>query len=91
MDSAQMERISKAFADQTRFCIFEAIAASGEMNCGEVCALQGVTPGTVSHHLKVLAEAGLIECRRDGQHIHNRIIRPTLRAYIRALARLASK
>ncbi len=91
MDSAQIEKISKALADQTRFRIFEAIAAREEMNCGEVGALQGVTPGTVSHHLKILAEAGLIECRRDGQFIHNRIIRRTLREYTRALTRLASR
>jgi ArsR family transcriptional regulator, arsenate/arsenite/antimonite-responsive transcriptional repressor len=90
MKSAQIEKISRALADQTRFQILEAIAARKEMNCGEVSALEGVTPGTVSHHLKILAEAGLIESRRDGQFIHNRIIRRTLRDYSHALARLAS-
>jgi ArsR family transcriptional regulator, arsenate/arsenite/antimonite-responsive transcriptional repressor len=90
MNSAHIEKISKALADQTRLRIFEAIAAREEMNCGEVVALQGVTPGTVSHHLRILAEAGLIECRRDGQFIYNKAIRRTLRDYTRALTRLAS-
>ncbi len=90
MDSAQIEKISKALADQTRLRIFEAIAGREEMNCGAIVALQGVTPGTVSHHLKILAEAGLIRCCRDGQFIYNNAIRQTLRDYTRALARLAS-
>ena len=94
MNSAHIEKISKALADQTRLRIFEAIATREEMNCGEVVALQGVTlgvtPGTVSHHLRILAEAGLIECRRDGQFIYNEAIRRTLRDYTHALTRLAS-
>jgi ArsR family transcriptional regulator, arsenate/arsenite/antimonite-responsive transcriptional repressor len=90
MNSVHIEKISKALADQTRLRIFEAIAAREEMNCGEVVALQGVTPGTVSHHLRILAEAGLIECRREGQFIYNKAIRRTLRDYTHALTRLAS-
>ena len=90
MNSAHIEKISKALADQTRLRIFEAIATREEMNCGEVVALQGVTPGTVSHHLRILAKAGLIECRRDGQSIYNEAIRRTLRDHTHALTRLAS-
>jgi len=89
MDRARIEKISKALADQTRLKIFEAISAREEMNCGEIVALRGVTPATVSHHLKVLADAGLIQCRRHGQFVHNRTVPETIAAYSQALARLA--
>lgn len=89
MDRARIEKISKALADQTRLKIFEAISARKEMNCGEIVALRGVTPATVSHHLKILADAGLIECRRHGQFIHNAVIPEAIAEYSKALTRLA--
>jgi DNA-binding transcriptional ArsR family regulator len=44
------------------------------MHCGEIVSMGGVTPATVSHHLKILSEADLIECRREGQFVCNRAI-----------------
>lgn len=89
MDRARIEKISKALADQTRLRIFEAISAQKEMNCGEIVALRGVTPATVSHHLKILSDAGLIQCRRHGQFVHNTVIPGAIAEYSRALTRLA--
>ena len=60
MNRSGVEKISKALAE-TRLRIFEAISATKHMNCGEIVSMRGVTPATVSHHLKVLREAGLIE------------------------------
>ena len=71
MDRSGIEKISKALADKTRLRIFEAISASKCMNCGEIVSLRGITPATVSHHLKILSEAGLIECSRQGQFVHS--------------------
>jgi ArsR family transcriptional regulator len=88
MDRAQIERVSKALGDQTRLMIYEAIAASDQMNCSQIVSLQGVTPATVSHHLKTLAEAGLIECRRNGQFIYNKAIQSTLEDYVSSLRRI---
>jgi ArsR family transcriptional regulator len=89
MDRNRIERISKALADQTRLLIFEAISRSGEMNCGEIVSLRGVTPATVSHHLRILADARLIECRKCGQFVYSRPDRRTLTEYTRALSVLA--
>jgi ArsR family transcriptional regulator, arsenate/arsenite/antimonite-responsive transcriptional repressor len=89
MDRTRIEQISKALADETRLMIFEAISAKKEMVCGELVALRGVTPATVSHHLKVLSDAGLIECRRKGQFVHNRVVPETIAEYSKALARMA--
>lgn len=89
MERAQIEKISKALADQTRLMIFEAIAARQGLNCSDLVSLQGVTPATVSHHLKILSDAGLIECRRQGQFVHNRAVPGTLEEYSRALLRMS--
>jgi|SRR5438552_2257001 len=89
MDRSQIEKISKALADETRLRILESISASNHMNCGEIVAMRGVTPATVSHHLKILNEAGLIACRREGQFVYSQAVPETIAAYTRALAKMA--
>ena len=91
MDREQIERISKALGDQTRLMIYEAIAASDQMNCSEIVSLQGITAATVSHHLKTLADAGLIECRREGQFIYNKAVPETMDQYVRSLAAITRR
>ncbi len=89
MDRSEVEKISKALADTTRLKIFEAISASRHMNCGEIVSMRGVTPATVSHHLKILSEAGLIACHREGQFVYSRSVPETIAAYTRTLGRIA--
>src|SRR5713226_8291410 len=89
MNRSKVEKISKALADETRLRIFEAISAAKRMNCGEIVSMRGVTPATVSHHLKILSEAGLIACRREGQFVYNQAVPETIAAYARALATIA--
>ena len=89
MDSANIERISKALANETRLLIFEAIAGNKEINCSAIVTLRKVMPATVSHHLKILSAAGLIECRRRGQFVHNRVVPQTIENFARALFSLS--
>jgi len=89
MDRSEIEKISKALADETRLRIFEAISAGQQMTCGEIVSMRGVTPATVSHHLKILNEAGLIACRREGQFVYSRAVPETITSYARALAKIA--
>jgi DNA-binding transcriptional ArsR family regulator len=89
MDRSEIEEISKALADETRLRIFEAISATEHMNCSEIVSMRGVTPATVSHHLKILNEAGLITCRRKGQFVYSRAVPETITAYARALGKMA--
>jgi ArsR family transcriptional regulator len=90
MDRVQIEKISKALADATRLKIFEAISASDHMNCGEIVSMRGVTPATVSHHLKILNEAGLIACHREGQFVYSQAVSKTIEAYSQALTKIAN-
>src|SRR5437667_4766815 len=89
MDRSQVEKISKALADETRLRIFEAVSASDRIKCGDIVSMRGVTPATVSHHLKILSEARLIACRREGQFVYSQAVPATVVAYTRALAKIA--
>ncbi len=89
MKRVDIAKVSKALADATRLMIFEAIAARKQMNCRDIAALQGVTPATVSHHLKTLHDAGLIDCRRNGQFIYSTTVPATLKAYTQSLGKIA--
>jgi ArsR family transcriptional regulator len=89
MNHSEVEKISKALADKTRLRIFEAISATDHMNCGQIVSMRGVTPATVSHHLKILSEAKLILCRREGQFVYSQVVPETIEAYTRALAKIA--
>ena len=91
MNRARIERISKALADQTRLAIYEAIAANDGIICGELVQRQGVTPATISHHMKILADAGLIECRKEGQFVRSHAVPGTVEEYTSALRTILRK
>jgi len=91
MEHSQVEKVSKALADRTRLRIFEAVSASNRMNCSDIVSLRGVTRATVSHHLKILSEAGLIACHREGQFVYSEALRQTIEAYMRALTKITSR
>jgi DNA-binding transcriptional ArsR family regulator len=48
-------------------------AAPGDLAVGDVVSALGLTQPTVSKHLKVLREAGLVTVREDGQHRYYRL------------------
>ena len=60
-------------ADPTRLRLLSMIATAGEAcaACDLVPAL-GVSQPTVSHHLKVLREAGLVESEKRGRWVYYR-------------------
>jgi len=89
MNRSKVEKISKALADKTRLKIFEAISARGRVCCGDLVSLRGVTPATVTHHLKILNEAGLIACRREGQFVYSCAVPAALAAYTKELGKIA--
>ncbi len=91
MEKKELSRISKALSDPTRLQIYEGISACKEMFCRQVVEKYGLTPGTISHHLKILADANLIETRREGQFIYLKSRPETIREYGRSLAKMAGK
>jgi ArsR family transcriptional regulator len=54
----------KALADPTRVSIVNRIAGTGEICTCQLTAPLGLSQPTVSHHVRVLKEAGLVEVAR---------------------------
>ncbi len=57
---------AKALGHPARIAILRTLGARGECVCGEVVDVGGLAQSTVSQHLKVLREAGLITGTADG-------------------------
>ena len=87
MDADQFQRIAKALADPRRFEILEHIAKESEMGCRHLCGCFPVRQATISHHLKELASAGLVESRKDGQFVYYKTRPAVLEAYMAELRR----
>jgi ArsR family transcriptional regulator, arsenate/arsenite/antimonite-responsive transcriptional repressor len=87
VDSEQFQRIAKALADPRRFEILEYIAKQAEVGCRRLCGCFPVRQATISHHLKELASAGLVESRREGQFVYYRTRRAVFEAYMDELRR----
>jgi ArsR family transcriptional regulator len=87
VDAEQFQRIAKALADPRRFEILEHIAQQSEVGCRRLCGCFPVRQATISHHLKELASAGLVESRRDGQFVYYRTRPAVLETYMAELRR----
>lgn len=83
----QFERIAKALADPRRFALLEAIASSAQCPYHQLCEDFPVTKATISHHLKELVQAGLVDSERAGQFVNTRVRRDVMRAYAAELVR----
>ncbi len=86
-DASELAPLLAALGDPVRLRIVSMLAAApGGAACG--CDLEtplGLSQPTVSHHLKILREAGLIEGRRDGRWIHYRVVPEQLSEIRKAL------
>jgi ArsR family transcriptional regulator, arsenate/arsenite/antimonite-responsive transcriptional repressor len=88
LTNGQFERIAKALADPRRFKVLQMIAEA-EHQCAyqKLCSEFPVTKATISHHLKELVTAGLVETERDGQFVHTRVVPGVIEAYSAELLR----
>jgi ArsR family transcriptional regulator, arsenate/arsenite/antimonite-responsive transcriptional repressor len=64
-DDAAAERL-KALGHPVRLAIVRALAERSRCCCADVCSGLPLAQSTVSQHLKVLRDAGLVSFRRDG-------------------------
>ena len=89
LSAKQLHMVARALADPRRFEIFQRIAAtSPSVSCSDLREAVDITPATMSHHLKELESAGLIEAERDGKFMHLSLCRDVWQAYIAELKKL---
>lgn len=78
-----------ALSDPTRLEIVRKLAGEGERACGTFGL--PATKATLSHHFKVLREAGLIQTRVEGVHRYNSLRKPDLDARFPGLLKAVLK
>ena len=77
----------KALADETRQRILDLLMA-GEMCVGDIVAVFDMTQPTISHHLHILKQFGLVTCRKEGKQVYYVINRDSV---VRCCGRLIAK
>jgi ArsR family transcriptional regulator len=66
VDDQALLRVLKALAEPRRLRMVQELAAAGELSCGELGKRFPIRQPTMSHHLRVLRDAGLLVVRREG-------------------------
>ena len=84
----QVARIAKALSDPRRYLILQQIGECESLACSSLNERHDVSAPTISHHLKELGDAELIEISRDGKNAILRINRAVLQAYAAELAKI---
>ena len=87
-DAEELASTLKALADPVRLRVLSFIASqpTGEACVCHVTEPVGLSQPTVSHHLKVLHGAGILEREKRGAWVYYRVVRERLEAVRAALA-----
>jgi ArsR family transcriptional regulator len=75
----------KALADPTRVAIVNRLAGAEEVCVCDLTEAFELSQPTISHHLRILREAGLVEASRRGTWAYYRLVPETVDALRRAL------
>jgi ArsR family transcriptional regulator len=89
LDDEQFRAISRALADPRRYAILQQVAGEPEgLGCGALQEHGQISAATISHHLKELAEAGLVDVARDGRCANLALRRDVWQSYVKRLSSL---
>jgi ArsR family transcriptional regulator, arsenate/arsenite/antimonite-responsive transcriptional repressor len=75
----------RALADPTRVAIINSLSAADEVCVCNLTATFDLSQPTISHHLKILREAGLVESSRRGTWAYYRLVPEAISALRGAL------
>ena len=72
MDARKTALIFKAFCDENRLQILELLRSGEECACKLLEELS-ISQPTLSHHMKILCDSGIVVGRKEGKWMHYRI------------------
>ncbi|HXB62867.1 MAG TPA: metalloregulator ArsR/SmtB family transcription factor [Acidobacteriaceae bacterium] len=89
LDERQIALIARALGDPRRVEILREVgAAKTTCPCCQLLESQSITAATLSHHMKELENAGLIDVIREGKTARYAVRRDVLAAYLKDLAKI---
>lgn len=92
LSATRRTALLKALSDPRRFQLLEQIAkASSPLSCAQARATLPIAPATLSHHIKELEAAGLIEVHHEGKYHFLSLRTDAVHSLIRTLASLKEK
>lgn len=69
MKNTTKAKIFKAFCDENRLAILDLLRSGEKCACNLLEKLE-ITQSTLSHHMKILCESGIVSGRKDGKWTH---------------------
>jgi len=93
IDLTDMEGITRfltALGDPVRLQLLYLLGDQGRRNVGDIASHFRLSRPAISHHLKVLKDAGVIESEKAGQEVYYWLVRDHVVASLRGLADAAA-
>ncbi|SRR5574344_885346 len=74
MTNEEFLEVLKVIDDNTRLTILQMLSKNGTMCACKILEELNITQGTLSHHMKMLLNAGLVNCEKDGKWCHYTLV-----------------
>lgn len=77
MENRQLARRFKALADETRLKVVQILTTEKRCAC-QILEVFNISQSTLSHHMKLLVDSGLVIAEREGKWVYYRLNNDTL-------------